>query len=188
MFGVTTGCWLIPTLPFVGVFRSCRYLTAQPILCLSNECLMKFLQIILLLLCSEASAIEATLNMPWVEIHGQRFYVELAADNTSRSRGLMLREELAKDRGMFFVFPNERVQLFWMKNTRIPLDIIYLDNQFRVVSMALDAQPCKSDPCLVYSSHVPVRYVLEINAGIASSLTLQLGDVIHLERSMPVPQ
>lgn len=133
--------------------------------------------------CSTAFALanETTSGMPWVEIHGKRFYVEIAADNASQSRGLMFRESLASDHGMLFVFPRERKQRFWMKNTLIPLDIIYLDSQMRVVNMALGAQPCKKDPCPSYPSYAPARFVLEINAGMANSLGLQQGDLIHLE-------
>lgn len=143
----------------------------------------RYLMILQLAFCSTAFALsnETTLVMPWVEISGQRIYVEIAADNISQSRGLMYRKELAKDHGMLFVFPRESRQQFWMKNTLIPLDIIYLDSSMRVVNMALGAQPCKNDPCPNYPSDAPVRFVLEINAGMAKSLGLQQGDVIHFE-------
>lgn len=137
---------------------------------------------LLLVLCPEASANETTLGMPWVEIHDLQIYVEIASDNASRSRGLMYRDELAKDRGMLFVYPKESVRKFWMINMLIPLDIIYLDSQLRVVSIALDATPCMRVPCVTYSSRVPAMYVLEVNAGIASSLGLQLGNVFRLEQ------
>ena len=64
---------------------------------------------------------------PAVELHGQRFSVELATDDASRQHGLMMRTTLAPDHGMLFVFPHTGPQAFWMKNTLIPLDILYFD-------------------------------------------------------------
>src|SRR3546814_3518781 len=62
-----------------------------------------------------------------VELRGQRIQVELATDDASRQRGLMMRTALAADHGMLFVFPHNDPQAFWMKNTLIPLDILYFD-------------------------------------------------------------
>jgi uncharacterized membrane protein (UPF0127 family) len=116
----------------------------------------------------------------WAEFHGQRFYLEIAADGPSRARGLMAREHLAVDRGMLFIFPDQRLRAFWMKHTLIPLDIIYLDRDYRVVDMALQAQPCKTLNCPTYPSRAPAQYVLEINAGLARRHGLKIGDVIEV--------
>ena len=116
----------------------------------------------------------------WVEFHGQRFYVEIAAEGPSRARGLMAREHLAADRGMLFIFPEQRPLAFWMKNTLIPLDIIYLDSAFRVVDMALQARPCTVPRCPTYPSRAPAQYALEINAGLARRHGLKIGDVIEV--------
>ncbi|MFW5926726.1 MAG: DUF192 domain-containing protein [Wenzhouxiangella sp.] len=119
---------------------------------------------------------------PWVEVEGKRFYVEIADDDESRARGLMFRDELADNRGMLFIFRQERPRSFWMKNTRIPLDIIYLDGDLRVVSISADTPPCRSRTgrCPGYRSAGPARYVLEINAGQAEALGLARGDRVNV--------
>lgn len=119
---------------------------------------------------------------PWVEVEGKRFYVEIADDDRSRARGLMFREEMADNRGMIFIFGRERPRSFWMKNTRIPLDIIYLDEDLAVVSIVENARPCRSRSgrCPSYPSEGPARYVLEVNAGQAEALGLAPGDTVRV--------
>ena len=114
----------------------------------------------------------------WAEFHGQRFYVEIAADGPSRARGLMARDHLAADRGMLFIFPEQRPLAFWMKHTLIPLDIIYLDSEFRVVDIVFRAQPCTTPRCPSYPSRAPAQYALEINAGLAHQHGLKSGDEV----------
>ena len=115
---------------------------------------------------------------PWVEVKGKRFYVEIADDDRSRTRGLMFRDELADNRGMLFIFRQEAPRSFWMRNTRIPLDIIYLDRDLRVVSVTHNARPCRTQRCPTYPSEGPAMYVLEVNAGQAQALGLEKGDVL----------
>lgn len=81
---------------------------------------------------------------------------------------------------MLFIFAGEAMRSFWMKNTRIPLDIIYIDNEFRIVSVARDARPCRTPQCPGYPSRGPARYVLELNAGIADEIGVQPGDTIEV--------
>jgi len=113
---------------------------------------------------------------PWVELRGQRFTVEIAADDASRTRGLMFRHELAPDRGMLFIFEREQPLAFWMRNTYIPLDILYFDNQRRLVSMSQRTPPCRSEQCPHYPSKGPARYTLEIASGRAAELGVKTGD------------
>ena len=118
----------------------------------------------------------ASADTPWVELKGQRFAVEIAATDEARARGLMFRDAMADDHGMLFVFENEQPLAFWMKNTRIPLDILYFDDSRRLVSQQRDVPPCSlGDGCPSYPSNVPARYVLELNAGEAARLKLQDG-------------
>ncbi|WP_376697435.1 DUF192 domain-containing protein [Wenzhouxiangella sp. EGI_FJ10305] len=119
---------------------------------------------------------------PYVEVEGKRFSVEIADDNATRAQGLMFRDEMPEDHGMLFIFSNERPRSFWMKNTRIPLDIIYLDRDLRVVSISADTPPCRSRSgrCPSYPSEGPARYVLEINGGLAAELGLEPGDRIEV--------
>ncbi len=119
---------------------------------------------------------------PWVDVNGQRFQVEIAADDQSRAMGLMYRDELADDRGMLFLFRREAPRSFWMMNTRIPLDIIYLDRDLRVVSIVGNARPCRRPPCPSYPSRGPAQFVLELNAGQAAALGLAPGDQLSVGR------
>jgi uncharacterized membrane protein (UPF0127 family) len=117
-------------------------------------------------------------DRPWVEVKGERFHVAIAADDESRSRGLMFVDELPRDEGMLFIFRQMAPRAFWMKNTRIPLDIIYLDSNLKVVSIIKNAKPCKTPRCPSYPSQRPAQYVLELNAGMSDQLGLVVGDSI----------
>ncbi|QNP41513.1 DUF192 domain-containing protein [Lysobacter solisilvae (ex Woo and Kim 2020)] len=128
----------------------------------------------------------ATGSNAWVELAGQRYGVEVADDDAERARGLMFRDELAHDRGMLFIHDREEPQAYWMKNTRIPLDILYFDNQRRLVSQQRDVPPCAlGDGCPPYPSDAPARYVLELNAGEAARLKLALGAELKFGRGIP---
>ena len=118
---------------------------------------------------------------PAVMLHGQRFSAEFATDASSREHGLMMRTTLAPDHSMLFVFPYTAPQAFWMKNTLIPLDILYFDTDRRLVSMQLNVPPCKADPCPVYPSDAPARYVLELSAGTARRIGAKAGDELKVE-------
>jgi uncharacterized membrane protein (UPF0127 family) len=112
----------------------------------------------------------------WVELGGHRYGVEIADDDAERERGLMFRDELAADRGMLFIHERQEPQAYWMKNTRIPLDILYFDNARKLVSQQRDVPPCTlGDACPPYPSDAPARYVLELNAGEAARLSLHDG-------------
>lgn len=111
--------------------------------------------------------------------------LELALDESSRMRGLMFREHLAPDHGMLFVFDDDREREFWMKNTLIPLDILFFDAKGRLIAMQLNAQPCRQSRCPGYPSHQPARYVLELNAGSAQRLDLQLGEQLQAPGLVP---
>jgi uncharacterized membrane protein (UPF0127 family) len=112
----------------------------------------------------------------WVELGGQRYDVEIADDDAERARGLMFRDSLAAGHGMLFVHEREEPQSYWMKNTRIPLDILYFDDARTLVSQQRDVPPCSlGDACPPYPSDAPARYVLELNAGEAARLGLRDG-------------
>ncbi|MHC5225246.1 DUF192 domain-containing protein [Ignatzschineria sp. LJL83] len=104
--------------------------------------------------------------------------VELALDSASQARGLMYRQEMPENSGMLFMFSEETPLSFWMKNTLIPLDIIYINEQGNVVHIAT-AQPCKIQNCPSYPSVYPAKYVLELNAGRAEELGLSAGDNLN---------
>ncbi len=127
---------------------------------------MRFLFTILMIaLCTACSA-----GGPSVEIGGKRFSVEIADTSQKQALGLMYRDEMPVDHGMLFVFTNEAPRSFWMKNTRIPLDIMYFDQDLKMVSASLNTKPCRVSRCPSYPSIAPAMYVLELNAGTALEL------------------
>ena len=122
----------------------------------------------------------------WVELKGKRFSVEIADDEPERQRGLMFRDEMAADHGMIFVHDSEEMQAYWMKNTRIPLDIIYFDHARRLVSIA-KAPPCSlGDKCPPFPSEGPALYVLELNGGSTAALGAKPGDELKFGPGIPV--
>ncbi len=91
-------------------------------------------------------------------------------------RGLQFRTSLAQDAGMLFIFDQPLRYSFWMKDTLIALDMIWLDQEMRVVHVESNVPPCTEDPCASYSPSEPALYVLELNAGTASLINLKPGD------------
>ena len=120
---------------------------------------------------------------PGVEIGGQRFSVELADTTQKQTLGLMYRDNMPADHGMLFIFPNEAPRSFWMKNCRIPLDIMYFDKDLVMVSASMDTPPCRVSQCPSYPSKAPAMYVLELNAGTAARLGIDTGSqlTVHLD-------
>ena len=117
---------------------------------------------------------------PHVILHGDdgavKVGVELALTRDEQSRGLMWRESMAEDRGMLFVFGDSRPRSFWMKNTPLPLDIVYID-EGRIVSIAQSTTPysTRSIP-----SGAPARYVLEVNGGFCKRHGIAPGARVEL--------
>lgn len=122
----------------------------------------------------------------WVEIGGKRYAVEIADTDAERARGLMFRDALADGTGMLFIHDAEEPQAYWMKNTRIPLDILYFDTGRRLVTQQRNVPPCSAgNACPSYPSNKPARYVLELNAGEAERLKLQDGAELGLGKGIP---
>ncbi len=119
---------------------------------------------------------------PSVDLKGHHFQIEIAEDDAARARGLMFRDSMPADHGMLFLFDHPAVQTFWMKNTRIPLDILYFDENYKLVSVSERTPPCQSDPCPEYPSSGPAQFVLELNAGTADKLGVKPGDVLKVTR------
>jgi uncharacterized membrane protein (UPF0127 family) len=108
--------------------------------------------------------------------------LELAETQQEVTDGLMYRPSLPVQRGMLFIFGNDRYPAFWMKNTLISLDLVFLDSAGAVVDIAAGVPPCASDPCPTYSPKNPARAVLEIGAGVAAAHGVETGAVITFER------
>lgn len=112
-----------------------------------------------------------------VTVRGERsvtFRAEVAESRTSQIRGLMFREGLAQDRGMLFVYDRPAPRSFWMYQTRIPLDILFIDEEKRIRNIE-EAAPCPRVPCRSYESRGRVLYVLEINRGLSGKYGFRPG-------------
>jgi uncharacterized membrane protein (UPF0127 family) len=109
----------------------------------------------------------------------QHLDLEIADDDYQRETGLMYRESMEKNQGMLFIFDREEPRGFYMKNTNIPLDIIFLNSQNKIVSITRNAKP-KSLQTI--PSEIPAQYVLEVNAGLADEWNLSEGDSLILNR------
>ena len=105
--------------------------------------------------------------------------VEIAADEELRAQGLMYRDHIDPGKGMLFIFPRDDVFSFWMKNTRIPLDMIWIDANKRIVGLRENVPPCKVADCPSYGPGVVARYVLEVGGGEAAKHGLKVGDLLQ---------
>ncbi|MEK6967515.1 MAG: DUF192 domain-containing protein [Nanoarchaeota archaeon] len=110
-----------------------------------------------------------------IEVNDKTWVAEIADSPAEQQQGLMFRESLPANKGMLFVFNDSEPRTFWMKNTKIPLDMIFIDANWRVVSVVKTATPCISDPCQLYNSTKPAKYVLEVNAGEAVEKGVKVG-------------
>jgi hypothetical protein len=108
------------------------------------------------------------------------FIVEVATDEAQREQGLMNRESMKPDRGMLFDFGTDRPVYMWMKNTYLPLDMLFIDRGGKITSIKRNTLPLSED---IIASQGPVRFVLEINAGVSDTLGIKIGDSV---RSMQV--
>ncbi len=110
-------------------------------------------------------------------IHGAyRFQVEIAKDEPSREKGLMFRRFMPADRGMLFEFERDQPEAFWMKNTYIPLDMIFIAPDGKVTHVAANAEPLSEKEV---PSGGPCIAVLELNAGEAAKIGLRVGDKVR---------
>jgi uncharacterized membrane protein (UPF0127 family) len=110
---------------------------------------------------------------------GRAVTAELAVTDSERARGLMFREKLLADQGMLFVFGEDDFHSFWMKNTLIALDLIWLDAARRIVHIEADVPPCREEPCPTYGPKIPARFVLELKSGSAAALGIKLYDQLQ---------
>ena len=113
--------------------------------------------------------------------NGAKINAETMRDDIELIKGMMFRESMPANRGMLFVHPEENIFHYWMYQTKIPLDIIWMDHDRRIVEMSLDTPPCKATTakdCTNYGGNYKSKYALEINAGIAKKNGLKTGDTL----------
>jgi len=106
-----------------------------------------------------------------------KFFVEVADEHEERKTGLMNRVSLDDDKGMIFIYPQEQQVAFWMKNTLIPLDMVFMTSDFEVVDYFKDVPPCEEDPCPHYIPSKHPKYIVELNAGKINEMGLERGDI-----------
>ena len=140
---------------------------------------MRLLSFLIALFLTSHVAMANTFSQGTLEIQTEsdvlEFHIEIADDEVERSRGLMFRESLDEMSGMLFIYPSPRVASFWMKNTLISLDMVFIDAEGRVASIAAETMPLSLKSV---SSGVPVLTVLEIDGGDAERLGISVGDTV----------
>ena len=105
-----------------------------------------------------------------------RIFVEVPDDREEFARGLMFRTHLPWHAGMLFAYEDEETRRFWMKNTLIPLDMVFFDSSSKIIDIKENVPPCKQEECPTYPSKEPAQYVLEVNAGFVQEKGIKLGD------------
>jgi uncharacterized protein len=147
--------------------------------------LLRYLRAIAIgaLLCAAAAAAPASVSFEESSLtvdaaDGQfEFLVEMAVNPAQRGQGLMFRESLEEDRGMLFDFGKPQRATMWMRNTYVPLDMLFIDANGQITQIAADTQPLSD---AVIASREPVRAVLELRGGVSAKLGIKPGDrVIH---------
>jgi uncharacterized membrane protein (UPF0127 family) len=112
---------------------------------------------------------------------GKVLQAEVMVSDEDRAMGLMFRPALPLDRGMVFVFETADFHGIWMKNCRFPIDILWLDEEKKIVHVAESVPPCKADPCPVYNPMRKASYVVELNAGQARREKAVVGAAVRFD-------
>lgn len=135
--------------------------------------------------CSAGSPATNSVTVSFPGSSAPALNTEVVSTPGARQLGLMYRKELASDAGMLFVFPEERPLAFWMKNTYIELDIIYLDKNYQVVSIAARATPMTETP---RPSGKPAQFALEVRGGSAEAWHIGPGSTASVSGQVPIPE
>jgi uncharacterized membrane protein (UPF0127 family) len=107
--------------------------------------------------------------------------VELVRTQAELEKGLMYRTSLAPGAGMLFIFDKDGDYPFWMKNTLIPLDIVWINSDYKAAYIKRGAQPCARDVCPSIDPQVSARWVLEVNAGQMDGIGAKIGDIVVIK-------
>jgi uncharacterized membrane protein (UPF0127 family) len=139
--------------------------------------------IVALMLAAAAGSTEAgPAVIPLTLPSGKVLQVEVMVKDEDRAMGLMFRPSLALDRGMLFIFdPPPDFHTIWMKNCKFPIDIVWLDDDKKVVHVAESVPPCAAEPCAIYQPLRKASYVVELNAGQARREKATVGSTLSFE-------
>lgn len=128
----------------------------------------------------DAKATFLTGNIKFLTAKGEKnFFIEIAEKKHELKKGLMFRKELKENSGMLFIFEDQMHLSMWMKNTYIPLDMVFINSSNKVVDIVKNTKPLSKE---IISPLEPAKYVLEINAGMAEKSGLNIGDSVIIER------
>lgn len=108
--------------------------------------------------------------------------IQIAATDFDRGLGLMYRKHMDENQGMLFIFNKEDIQNFWMRNTFIPLDMIFVNSKKEIVTIQ-HADQTLSDQ--TYSSTAPAQYVIEVNLNFTDKFNIKVGDKINWTKTQP---
>ena len=128
----------------------------------STNSKIRLLALLFFSIASHAAGAVAALDTIDIKIGQTSYRVELARTSAQRRQGLMHRERLARNGGMLLVYPRSGDHRIWMKNMRIPLTVLWIDEQFRVLQIQR-LVPCQAPPCPAFSAPLPARYILELS-------------------------
>ena len=134
--------------------------------------------------CADGGAQLPTVSLTFKRADGtvsKPFTLEVSATDHERRKGLMYRREMAPDRGMVFVFPSEQVNSFWMKNTILSLDMLFLDREMRVVGILERVPPQNEEPRAVEGKS---QYVIELGSGVAAANGITVGALGQPDRRL----
>jgi uncharacterized protein len=135
--------------------------------------------------CGAGDPTYADLKQRWVKFpNGEKFRVELATTKTELQRGMKYRESLSPGTGMLFVYGKQGLYPHWMYEVKMPLDVIWMDGEKRIVQMAVDMKPCPPGPpesCRGFGGTYMAAYALEIQAGQAEKNGLKPGMRLEFE-------
>ena len=144
---------------------------------MKKQSMISSILIFIILLISVYIFLDYQNKNPEVCIEENCFFVEIALTPEEKAKGLMFRSFLEENKGMLFVYDEEKIYNFWMKNTLIPLDIIWINSNKEIVHIEHKALPCNEE----WKSLVPstnAQFVFEINGGMAEKLNINLGDEV----------
>ncbi len=113
-----------------------------------------------------------------LSIDNINFKVKIVTTLKDQQKGLMNVTSLPSNEGMLFSYSSSGNNSFWMKDTLIPLDMIFMSQNKQILYIQKDALPCNTDPCQIYSIPEPSQYVLEINGGLSNKYNFKVGDIV----------
>jgi len=144
-----------------------------------NQQLKKYFLLSLFILTTLSCNTELPSKTTTIHLGDSAFFVEVAATSQQHSRGLMYRTELEPNEGMLFQFSREGFYSFWMKNMRIPIDIIWINKSKRIVFIKENVKPCVQNSCPRIMPQEKAFYVLEVQAGTVKRTGLTIGDSVR---------